>query len=213
MATAAKNFAALCLAPLPYPVDALEPVISGRTLSFHHDKHHRAYLETLSKLVAGTELADRPLDQIVSATAGRPERVSIFNNAAQAWNHSFYWNCLKPKGGGEPPLSLKREMESAFGGVGACKLELANSAVSQFGSGWAWLVLDGNKLTVLKTGNANDPIARGLTPLLTIDVWEHAYYLDYQNKRADHVNAVIDKLVNWEFAAENLEKGMSIVHE
>ena len=122
MATAAKNFAALCLAPLPYPVDALEPVISGRTLSFHHDKHHRAYLETLSKLVAGTELADRPLDQIVSATAGRPERVSIFNNAAQAWNHSFYWNCLKPKGGGEPPLSLKREMESAFGGVGACKL-------------------------------------------------------------------------------------------
>jgi Fe-Mn family superoxide dismutase len=213
MATAAENLAALCLAPLPYPVDALEPVISGRTLSFHHDKHHRAYLETLSKLVAGTELADLPLDQIVSATAGRPDRVSIFNNAAQAWNHSFYWNCLKPKGGGEPPLSFKREMESAFGGVGACKLELANSAVNQFGSGWAWLVLDGKKLTVLKTGNANDPIAQGLTPILTIDVWEHAYYLDYQNKRADHVNAVIDKLVNWEFAAENLGKAMSIMHE
>jgi Fe-Mn family superoxide dismutase len=213
MVTVAKNLAPLYLPSLPYPLDGLKPVISGKTLSFHHDKHHRAYLETLSKLVVGTELADLPLDQIVSATAGSLDRVSIFNNAAQAWNHSFYWNCLRPKGGGEPPLTLKRKMEAAFGGVDACKIELANSAVSQFGSGWAWLVLEGNRLSVLKTGNANDPIAQGLTPLLTIDVWEHAYYLDYQNKRADHVNAVIDKLVNWEFAAENLEKAMSIVHE
>jgi superoxide dismutase, Fe-Mn family len=213
MSIAAMNLASLDLAPLPYPIDALEPVISGRTLSFHHDKHHRAYLETLSKLIAGTELADMSLDQIVTATAGRPDRISIFNNAAQAWNHGFYWNCLKPKGGGETPSTLKKTMEAAFGSVDACKSELVAGAVSQFGSGWAWLVFDGNKLAVLKSDNANDPLTQGLTPILTIDVWEHAYYLDYQNKRANHVNAVIDKLANWEFAAENLEKAMRIIHE
>lgn len=213
MATAATILAPLDLAPLPYPVDGLEPVISGRTLSFHHDKHHRAYLESLSKLIVGSELADLRLDQIVTATAARSDRVSIFNNAAQAWNHGFYWNCLKPNGGGEPPSTLKRKMEWAFGSVEGCKKALVNCGVSQFGSGWAWLVLDGNQLRVLKTENANDPLPQGLTPLLTIDVWEHAYYLDYQNKRADHVNAVIDKLANWEFAAENLEKAMSIIDD
>jgi Fe-Mn family superoxide dismutase len=210
MATAATAFVPLTLAPLPYVIDALEPVISARTLGFHHDKHHRAYVETLNKLIVSTELANLRLDQIVRETAARPDRVSIFNNAAQAWNHSFYWNCLKPQGGGEPPLSLKQKMEAAFGGVDACKKALADGAVTQFGSGWAWLVLDGHELKVTKTGNANDPLPQGLTPLLTIDVWEHAYYLDYQNSRADHVNAVIDKLVNWEFAAENLEKAMDI---
>src|SRR5271165_3257393 len=137
MATAATNSIPLTLAPLPYPADALEPVISARTLSFHHDKHHRAYVESLSKLIVGTELADLRLDQIVTATAGKPDRVSIFNNAAQAWNHGFYWNCLKPKGGGDPPLMLKEKMETAFGSVEACKKELVNSAVTQFGSGWA----------------------------------------------------------------------------
>jgi superoxide dismutase, Fe-Mn family len=213
MATAATTFVPLNLAPLPYPIDALEPVISGRTLSFHHDKHHRTYVETLNKLIVGTDLADLRLDQIVTATAEKADRVSIFNNAAQAWNHGFYWNCLKPKGGGEPPLRLKKTMEAAFGSVEACKKELANSAVTLFGSGWAWLVLEGSKLKITKTGNANDPLAQGLTPLLTIDVWEHAYYLDYQNKRADHINALIDKLANWEFAAENLEKAMSTNHE
>jgi Fe-Mn family superoxide dismutase len=213
MATAATTSIPLDLEPLPYPIDALEPVISGRTLSFHHDKHHRAYVETLSKLIAGTELAGLRLDQIVSATAARPERVSIFNNAAQAWNHAFYWKCLKPKGGGDPPLILKKKMQGAFGSVEACKKELVNSAVTQFGSGWAWLVVEAGNLKVLKTGNANDPLAQGLTPLLTIDVWEHAYYLDYQNRRADHVNAVVDKLANWGFAADNLEKAMSLNHE
>jgi superoxide dismutase, Fe-Mn family len=210
MATAATNLTPLNLAPLPYPVDALEPIISSRTLNFHHDKHHRAYVETLSKLIVGTELADLRLDQIVTATAGRPDRVSIFNNAAQAWNHGFYWNCLRPKGGGDPPLMLKEKMQAAFGSVEACKKELVNSAVTQFGSGWAWLVLEESSLKVMKTGNANDPLAQGLTPLLTIDVWEHAYYLDYQNRRADHVSAVVDKLANWGFAAENLEKAMSL---
>src|SRR5271155_926477 len=153
MTTAATTFASLNLAPLPYPVDALEPVISARTLSFHHDKHHRTYVETLNKLIAGTDLADWRLDQIVTATAERADRVIIFNNAAQAWNHSFYWNSLKPKGGGEPPLRLKKAMEDAFGGVDACKKELANSAVTLFGSGWAWLVLEGSKLKVTTTGN------------------------------------------------------------
>jgi Fe-Mn family superoxide dismutase len=208
MAIAATTFAPQNLAPLPCAIDALEPVISGRTLSFHHDKHHRTYVETLNKLIVGTELANLRLDQIVTATVGQPDRVSIFNNAAQAWNHGFYWNCLKPKGGDEPPLTLKKKMEAAFGSVNACKKGLVDSAVTQFGSGWAWLVAEGNMLKVMKTGNANDPLAQGLTPLLTIDVWEHAYYLDYQNKRVDHVNAVIDKLANWEFAAENLEKAM-----
>ena len=158
-------------------------------------------------MIAGTEFADLPLEQIVTSTAGKADRVAIFNNAAQAWNHDFYWKSLKPKGGGEPPAELKKKMEDAFGSVDACKKELANSAVTQFGSGWAWLVMDGGKLKILKTGNAETPIAHGgATPLLTIDVWEHAYYLDYQNKRVDYVNALIDKLANWEFAANNLTK-------
>ena len=205
MATAATTSSPLNLPPLPYAESALEPVISAKTLSFHHGKHHRAYVENVNKLIVGTELADLPLVQIVTATVGKADRASIFNNAAQAWNHSFYWHCLKPKGGGEPPAALKHKMETAFGSVDACKKELANHAVAQFGSGWAWLVLEGSKLRVVKTANADTPFTQGLKPLLAIDVWEHAYYLDYQNKRADHVNAVIDKLMNWEFAAANLE--------
>jgi superoxide dismutase, Fe-Mn family len=205
MATAATTFSRLTLPPLPYAVDALEPVISAETLSFHHSKHHNAYVENTNRLIVGTELADLPLDLIVTATNGKADRASIFNNAAQAWNHSFYWHCLTPNGGGEPPSVLKRKMESAFGSVDACKKELANNAVAQFGSGWAWLVLDGSNLRVVRTANADTPFTRGLRPLLAIDVWEHAYYLDYQNKRADHVNAVIDKLMNWEFAASNIE--------
>jgi len=174
-------------------------------VGFHYGKHHRGYVENANKLIVGTELADLPLDRIVTATAGNADRASIFNNAAQAWNHDFYWHCLKPRGGGEPPATLKRKMEAAFGSVDACKKQLANYAIAQFGSGWAWLVLEGSKLKVVKTANADTPITQGLKPLLTIDVWEHAYYLDYQNRRADHVNAVIDKLANWEFAAANLE--------
>ncbi|MGA2366508.1 MAG: superoxide dismutase [Steroidobacteraceae bacterium] len=207
MATAASTSLPLTLPALPWAENALEPVISAKTISFHYGKHHKTYVETANKLIVGTELADLPLDQIVRATAGKADRVGIFNNAAQAWNHDFYWNSLKPKGGGEPPSALKAKMDSAFGGVDACKKELANAAVQQFGSGWAWLVLDGDKLKIVKTGNAETPIAQGLKPLLTIDVWEHAYYLDYQNKRIDYVNALIDKLANWEFAAQNLAKG------
>jgi Fe-Mn family superoxide dismutase len=206
MATAASISSPLSLPALPWAENALEPVISAKTISFHYGKHHKTYVENANKLIVGTELADLPLDQIVRATAGKADRVGIFNNAAQAWNHEFYWKGLKPKGGGEPPSALKSKMDAAFGGVDACKKELANAAVQQFGSGWAWLVLDGDKLKVVKTGNADTPIAHNQKPLLTIDVWEHAYYLDYQNKRVDYVNALIDKLANWEFAAQNLAK-------
>jgi Fe-Mn family superoxide dismutase len=205
MATVATTFSRLNLPPLPYAENALEPVISAKTLGFHHGKHHAAYVENANKMIVGTELADLRLDQIITATVGKADHASIFNNAAQAWNHSFYWHCLRPKGGGEPPAALKRKMEAAFGSVDACKKELANHAAAQFGSGWAWLVLEGSNLKVVKTANADTPFTQSLQPLLAIDVWEHAYYLDYQNKRADHVNALIDKLMNWEFAAANLE--------
>jgi Fe-Mn family superoxide dismutase len=193
----------LVLPPLPYAENALEPIITAKTMSFHYGKHHKAYVDNLNKLVAGTEFAILTLEKIITSTAGKSERTAIFNNAAQDWNHTFYWNSLSPKGGGEPPAALKRKIEASFGSVDACKKELASVAVSQFGSGWAWLVLDGDMLKVVKTANADIPMTMGLKPLLAIDVWEHAYYLDYQNRRADYVNALLDKLINWEFALQN----------
>jgi Fe-Mn family superoxide dismutase len=195
------------LPPLPYGETALAPVISANTLSFHYGKHHKAYVDNLNKLIAGTEFQDMPLEGIISATAGKAETAALFNNAAQTWNHTFYWNSLRPEGGGEPPATLKKAIEGSFESVGACKKQLAEAATSQFGSGWAWLVKDGDALKVVKTGNAENPMTQGLKPLLTVDVWEHAYYLDYQNKRADYVNAVLEKLLNWAFAAANLEGG------
>jgi len=196
--------AVFALPPLPYAESALEPVISTKTLQLHYGKHHRGYVDTLNQLVAGTPLADMSLKQIVLSTAGEPELAAIFHNAAQAWNHAFYWRSLSPKGGGVPPAVLKARIDSAFGDLEALKEELGNAATTQFGSGWAWLVLDGDKVTVVKTDNAENPLTAQLKPLLVIDVWEHAYYLDFQNRRADYVKEVIDKLINWEFAAENL---------
>jgi len=193
------------LPPLPYAENALEPVITAHTIGFHYGKHHQAYVDNLNKLVAGTEYAALSLEKIIAAAAGQPEKSTIFNNAAQIWNHTFYWQSMRAKGGGEPPASLKEKMEASFGSVDACKKELAGTAVAQFGSGWAWLVLDGDKLKVVKTANADTPLTTGMKPLLTVDVWEHAYYLDYQNRRADYVSAVLDKLINWEFAAKNLD--------
>ena len=191
---------------LPYAEDALAPVISARTLQFHYGKHHRTYVDTLNQLIAGTDLADQPLEAIVRSTAGKADKSKIFNNAAQAWNHAFYWRCLKPGGGGDPAGSLRDQITGAFGSVDKFRKEFSEAAVAQFGSGWAWLVADGGKLKVVKTSNADVPFVSGQTPLLTLDVWEHAYYLDYQNRRADHVEALIGKLLNWEFAAENLGK-------
>jgi len=194
----------LVLPPLPYADSALEPVISANTIGFHYGKHHKAYVDNLTKLIAGTEFADLTLEKIIAATAGKPDKAAIFNNAAQTWNHTFYWHSLKPKGGGEPPAVLKQKIEASFGTLDACKKELAAAAMGQFGRGWAWLVLEDGKLKVVKTGNADSPLTSGLKPLLTIDVWEHAYYLDYQNRRADYVNAVLENLINWDFAAENI---------
>ena len=194
----------LSLPPLPFAENALAPVISAQTLSFHYGKHHAGYVTNLGKLVAGTPLAAQSLEGIILATAGQTDKAAIFNNAAQVWNHNFYWKSLSSKGGGEPPAGLKEKIEAAFGSVDACKKELAAAATTQFGSGWAWLVQDGQKLSVVKTGNAETPFTKGLKPLLTIDVWEHAYYLDFQNRRPDYVSALLDKLINWEFAAANL---------
>ena len=192
------------LPPLAYAKNALDPVISANTIGFHHGKHHKGYVDSLNKLVAGTELENFSLEKLIAETSGKAGSVAIFGNAAQAWNHAFYWRSLRPKGGGEPPATLKQRIEASFGDLDACKKELATAATTQFGSGWAWLVLDADKLKVLTTGNAGTPLTKGLRPLLTIDVWEHAYYLDYQNRRADYVNAVLDKLINWGFAADNL---------
>lgn len=199
----AQSAAPFVLPPLPYAENALEPVISAKTIRFHYGKHHKGYVDKLNKLIAGTEYADLPLEKIIIGTAGHTEKATIFNNAAQVWNHTFYWKSMTAKGGGEPPNALKRMMEASFGSVEDCKKELLSAAVSQFGSGWAWLVLDGDKLRAVKTANADVPLITGIKPVLTVDVWEHAYYLDYQNRRADYVNAVLDKLINWEFALQN----------
>ena len=204
MATVPASSASITLPALPWPENALDPVISANTISFHYGKHHKTYVDNLNKLIAGSEFADAPLEKIVIATAGKADKAGIFNNAAQIWNHTFYWKSLRAHGGGEPPAALKHKIEAAFQSVEACKKELSAAAVSQFGSGWAWLVLDGDELKIVKTANAETPITQSLKPLVTIDVWEHAYYLDYQNKRADYVNALLDKLINWEFAAQNL---------
>ncbi len=193
------------LPSLPYAENALEPVISARTIEFHYGKHHKGYVDNLNKLIAGTEYAALKLEKLIGETAGKPDKAGIFNNASQVWNHTFFWNSLKPKGGGEPPAALKKKIETDFGTMDALKKELTTAATTQFGSGWAWLVLEGSVLKVVKTGNADSPLTKGMKPLLTVDVWEHAYYLDYQNRRADYVAAVLDKLINWEFAALNLE--------
>jgi superoxide dismutase, Fe-Mn family len=192
------------LPPLPYAADALEPVISARTIGFHYGKHHKGYVDNLNKLVTGTSFSGMSLEKIIKASAGRADKASLFNNAAQAWNHALYWRSLRPNGGGEPSAVLLRKIEASFGSLDSCKKEWADAATTQFGSGWAWLVLDGDRLKIMKTGNADVPLTRGVKPLLTIDVWEHAYYLDYQNRRTDYVKDVLDRLINWEFAADNL---------
>ena len=206
-ATTTEKSAQHVLPPLPYAESALDPTISANTIGFHYGKHHKGYVETLNKLVEGTELAELSLEEIIAKTASKPDKVAIFNNAAQAWNHTFFWKSLRPRGGGDPPAALKEKIEASFGTVFACKKELATAATARFGSGWAWLVLDAGKVKVVTTGNADTPLTKGTQPLLTIDLWEHSYYLDYQNRRPDYVNAVLDKLIHWGFAADNLSAG------
>jgi superoxide dismutase, Fe-Mn family len=194
----------ITLPELPYAKDALAPVISANTLEFHYGKHHKAYVDNLVKLIAGTELADAALEDIIRKSAGDPAKAGIFNNAAQVWNHTFYWKSLKGGGGGAPTGPVAAQISAAWGNYEKFAEELKNAGATQFGSGWAWLVLDGGKLKITKTANADTPIAHGQKPLLTIDVWEHAYYLDYQNRRPDYLTAVIGKLINWDFVNANL---------
>jgi len=192
------------LSALPYPRDGLEPHMSSRTLELHHGKHHQAYVTTLNKLVQGTPFAEQTLEQIIRATANDAAEASISNNAGQAWNHDFFWKCLRPRGGGKPSGDLLRRLERDFGSFDKFKEQFKEAAVSQFGSGWAWLVLDGGTLKVAKTANAANLVAQGQTALLACDVWEHAYYLDFQNRRPDFVQTFLDHLVNWEFVAKTL---------
>ena len=191
------------LPPLPYADNALEPLISANTLSFHYGKHHKAYVDNLNKLVEGKDLAQLSLEDIIRKSAGDAALVGVFNNAAQIWNHTFYWNSLKPNGGGKPTGAIAAAIDKDLGGYDKFKADFANAAVTQFGSGWAWLVSDAGVLKIVKTGNAEVPFTKGQKPLLTIDVWEHAYYLDYQNLRAKYVETLIDKLLNWDFANAN----------
>jgi Fe-Mn family superoxide dismutase len=194
------------LSPLPYAEDALAPTISARTIQFHYHKHHATYVKTLNELVAGTPYADMKLEQIVRETAGKDgdKEKKIFNNAGQVWNHDFYWRSLSPKSS-SPSGKLKAAIEE-FGGTDKVIEALAEAGKTQFGSGWAWLVSKNGKLSIEKTPNAVDPMAKDVNALLTVDVWEHAYYLDYQNERPKYLEAVLKKLLNWDFAAENLSR-------
>jgi Fe-Mn family superoxide dismutase len=194
------------LPPLPWDQAALAPTISARTIEFHYGKHHQAYVTKLNELVAGTRFADLALEQVIKETANGEENRKIFNNAAQAWNHTFFWNCLAPKGGGKPSGTLASRIDSDLGGYDSFREKFTKAAVDCFGSGWAWLVDRGGKLEIMATSNAGTPLTMGATALMTIDVWEHAYYLDYQNRRPDFTAAVVEKLLNWNFAAQCLEK-------
>ena len=194
------------LPKLPYSDDSLSPYISANTIGFHYGKHHKTYVDKLNGLVSGSEYSDMSLEEIIKKTSGEAEKAVIFNNAAQIWNHTFYWHSMKPHGGGSPSGSVKEKLDTFFGSFEDFKNQFANAAATQFGSGWAWLVLEEETLKVVKTGNAETPLTKRQTPLVTIDVWEHAYYLDYQNKRPEYINVFLDKLINWDFVEENLAR-------
>ena len=194
------------LPQLPYADNALEPHYSAKTISFHYGKHHKAYVDNLNKLTAGTVFDGKSLEEIILASAGDASRVGMFNNSAQVWNHTFFWNCMKPAGGGRPKGELAQRIDQAFGSYEKFAEQFKTAAVGRFGSGWGWLVLDGGALKIVSTANADTPMAGKQTCLLTVDVWEHAYYLDYQNRRPDFVQAYLDRLVNWDFVAGNVAK-------
>ncbi|MEN8237216.1 MAG: superoxide dismutase [Pseudomonadota bacterium] len=190
------------LPKLPYNYSDLEPHISAKTLEIHHGRHHQTYVTNLNKLTEGKPMASRSLEDVILENA---DAAGIFNNAAQIWNHTFYWNCMRPNGGGDPSGSLKDRLEAEFGSLEKFKQEFHQAAITQFGSGWAWLIEDQGQLKIMKTGNADLPLAHSKRALLTCDVWEHAYYLDYQNRRPDYVKTFLDSLVNWDFVASQLE--------
>ena len=201
------------LPPLPFDENALAPIISARTVQFHYGKHHRGYVDKLNVLVQERKIQEVSLVDLIRRTHGNPSQADVFNNAAQVWNHNFYWHSLAPAGreaNQDPSKALAEMIEKSFGGLPALKTEMVENAMAQFGSGWVWLLWDGRGLRVTKTSNAQVPFIDGNTPLLTVDVWEHAYYLDYQNQREAHVRAVLDRLLNWTFAAENLERAKAL---
>ena len=196
------------LPPLPYPKNALEPHISERTMDFHYGRHHQAYVTNLNNLVKGSPMESQSLEELIKATYKDSSKTGVFNNAAQVWNHTFFWNSMTPNGGGSPTGDVAQAINRDCGGLDKFKEQFKAVAVGQFGSGWAWLVADGGSLKITATPNAVDPLAEGQTALLTCDVWEHAYYLDYQNRRPDYIKAVIRNLLNWDFAEANLEHAL-----
>ena len=202
----AQARAPYALPPLPYSDNALAPVISSNTIGFHYGRHHKGYVDLLNRMVENDPIRDQPLEEVIKASAVNPNRATMFNSAAQVWNHNFYWNSLKPGGGGAPGGAIKAQIDQDLGGFDKFKADFAATANGQFGSGWGWLVIDKGKLALQRTANADTPMVRGIHCILVIDVWEHAYYLDYQNRRADYTAAVIDKLLNWDFANEQLAK-------
>lgn len=193
------------LPALPYEKSDLEPFISAKTLEFHHEKHHQTYVTNLNALLEGKPLASESLETVIQQAHKSPDMVGIFNNAAQVWNHTFYWHCMKPQGGGKPQGALLDRLVKDFGSFEAFCEQFKQAALTQFGSGWAWLCEKEGHLCILKTGNADLPMTHGAKALLTVDVWEHAYYLDYQNKRADYVDTFLKHLINWEFVNQNLD--------
>jgi superoxide dismutase, Fe-Mn family len=190
----------ITLPELPFEKDSLAPFISEKTIDFHYGKHHKTYVNNLVKLIENTDLETETLENIIKKTVGDSSKEGIFNNAAQVWNHTFYWNSISPSGGGIPTGSIAEKIKADFGSIEKFVEEFKNAGLNQFGSGWAWLILKEGKLEVTKTSNADTPFAHGLKPLLTVDVWEHAYYLDYQNKRVEYLENFIKNLINWEFA-------------
>jgi Fe-Mn family superoxide dismutase len=195
---------AFTLPELPFGATELEPFITANTLGFHHGKHHAAYVTNLNNLIAGTDLEGKSLEEVILAVAGDASKAGIFNNAAQVWNHTFYWQSMKPGGGGQPSGALLEKINADFGSFEAFVDAFKAAGATQFGSGWAWLVLENGNLKVTKTANADLPLAHGQKALLTMDVWEHAYYLDFQNRRPDYISTFLTNLVNWDFAAANL---------
>jgi len=183
---------------LPYAKDALAPHISAETFDYHHGKHHQAYVNKLNELTKGKDLANKSLEELIRTTDG-----GLFNQAAQVWNHTFFWNSMKPSGGGKPSGDLAAAIDRDFGGLSEFKEKFSAAAAGRFGSGWAWLVKDGDKLDITSTANAGNPMTDGKTPILTLDVWEHAYYIDYRNARPKFIEAFLENLVNWDFAAKN----------
>lgn len=192
------------LPTLPYAKDALAPHISEETIEFHYGKHHNTYVVNLNKAVEGTENENKTLEELITEAAGDAAKAGIFNNAAQIWNHTFYWNCMKPGGGGQPTGKVLEKIVEAFGSYENFREEFKQACLTQFGSGWGWLVLDGDKMAIMKTPNADLPMAHGKKALLTCDVWEHAYYIDFRNRRPDYVDTFLDHLVNWDFVESQL---------